>query len=90
MDWLTIGDVTYTTDEISIGEKTVFKDGIWYLKKLDYVDVIRCRDCQYCVVPEDSDLAPYCTNLLEGTSITPNVYRQVKPDGFCAWGEKKV
>ena len=90
MDSLTIGRATYASDGIYVDGEKVFENDVWHLKKLDYVDVIRCRNCKYCVVPDDSDLAPYCTNLFEGTSIAPNVYRQVKLDGFCAWAEKKL
>lgn len=59
-------------------------------RKIAFLEkVVRCCDCEYYVEPEDLDLKPYCINLLEGTAITPNTYRRVKSDGFCAWGKCK-
>ena len=44
------------------------------------VEVVRCRDCIYAVGD-----AMYCT---EGC-CDESEYRNVEPDGFCAWGERK-
>ena len=52
-------------------------------------EVVRCKDCKYYVDVEGQDLKPYCTNTFEGTAISPNVHRWVRPDGFCAWGKRK-
>lgn len=52
--------------------------------------IVRCHDCRYFELPEDSRLNPYCTCLFEGTVIPPNVDRLVKPDGFCAWGKPEL
>lgn len=89
MDWITIGEVTYTEDGVYVNGKLVFANDAWYIEPPDYVDVTRCRDCKYYIDPEDEDLKPYCTNTFEGTAITPNTRRWVKPDGFCAWAERK-
>lgn len=51
--------------------------------------LVRCGECKHYEEPADSDLKPYCVSRLEGTPIPPNVFRGVKPDGFCAWGERK-
>ena len=43
-------------------------------------EITRCRDCIY-----SSSDAMYCT---EGC-CDESEYRNVEPDGFCAWGEKE-
>ena len=60
-------------------------------------ELVRCRDCRYCDDREaerwDSTLAElygeppvYCNSpQWDG----PYLHRSVKPDGFCAWGERR-
>lgn len=51
--------------------------------------IVRCSDCAYFVSPSDYDLKPYCDSPHEGYAIPPNTSKRVKPDGFCAWGERR-
>lgn len=60
-------------------------------------EIVRCRDCRYCDDREaerwDSTLAElygeppmYCDSpQWDG----PYLHRSVKPDGFCAWGDRE-
>ena len=48
-------------------------------------EIVRCRDCKY--------YDPHCTD--DGVCFLPDgdgdfARWEVKPDGFCAWGERKV
>lgn len=42
-------------------------------------EIVRCRDCRH-YTEDDMEYYHYCGSWCE----------QVKPDGFCAWGEKVV
>ena len=63
-------------------------EGIY--KEIDFVQVVRCRDCKYCATitvsysdkPAHECIAEWCRGA-EGDNPL------VEPDGFCAWGERK-
>lgn len=46
----------------------------------EYVKVVRCRDCKFRCFGE-------CTRIDEGFK---DYWFAINPDGFCAWGERKV
>lgn len=60
------------------------------LSQNEYVKVVRCKDCKYmfdwaydrmlCKMWADGGMDDDAKNVL---------YPTVKPDGFCAWGERK-
>jgi hypothetical protein len=56
-------------------EEGVDKSCKHFRNKADFVEVVRCKDCQY---------ANDC-----GTICRYSVGRDVKPDHFCGYGEKK-
>lgn len=48
-------------------------------------EIVRCRDCEH--------YDPYCTD--DGVCFLPDgdgdfARWEVKPDGFCAWGERRT
>lgn len=52
-------------------------------------EIVRCRDCKYA--NEDGDECVYFAAwepLPEGDEFR-DVYVDVEPDGFCAWGERR-
>ena len=50
------------------------------LSQSEYVKVVRCRDCKYGI-----DGGEYCAeNCADSWD-----WRNVEPDGFCAWGVKQ-
>lgn len=51
--------------------------------------IVRCGECKHYEDPAVFDLEPYCLSRFEGTATSPNVFRRVKPDGFCAWGTRR-
>lgn len=51
--------------------------------------IVCCKDCKHFVNPLDYDLKPYCNSPHEGYAIPPNTSKRVKPNGFCAWGERR-
>lgn len=44
---------------------------------------VRCKDCKYCKVDKKGSL--FCNIMYEDDGSAAIV----KPDDFCAWGEKK-
>lgn len=68
--------------------------GSWHeidpLKRADLVAVVRCRDCKHFrIEPWDEVLAAQYgapPMICERTGDMDDV----EPDGFCAWGERKV
>lgn len=50
------------------------------LERADLVEVVRCKDCEFSV-----DGGKYCA---EGC-IDSWDWRNVEPNGFCSWGERK-
>lgn len=42
-------------------------------KSMDFVQVVRCRDCKY----------------MKYSGWCPNIIGAMPPDGFCAWGERR-
>lgn len=53
--------------------------------------IVRCRDCKHC---REHDMRCYGGKrdqlLCHHFSMTSGAGLPVKPDGFCAWGERKV
>lgn len=53
-------------------------------------EIVRCRDCKYCelltVVYLDKPLSVCTAEWCEGAEGDNPL---VKPDGFCAWGERQ-
>lgn len=47
-------------------------------KLADMVAVVRCRDCRH-YTEDEMEYYHYCNSWCG----------QVKPDGFCAWGERR-
>lgn len=47
----------------------------------DVAPVVRCKDCTYTTLYEDSD-GVYCTNIC-------GLYTRVMDDDFCSYGERK-
>lgn len=58
---------------------------------LDAVEVVRCKDCYYCVTEKSfGKVYHYCEafeQYAEGDLI--GVSLQVSPDHFCSWGERR-
>ena len=62
-------------------------DGVWSAENTGQ-DIVRCRDCRQ-FIPKGTHKfengkvnVDYCT-YVRGWML------QIKPDGFCAWGERK-
>ena len=55
--------------------------------------IVRCRDCKHCYETRECTSTGWEDALVCGSdqwstaSLLPS--HTVKPDGFCAWGEKK-
>ena len=68
--------------EIVCGQDEVFKYGAYECTQLknkaDFVEVVRCSECQYCC-------AEYCTRDIKGRT---NMF-YMQPDDFCSYGERK-
>lgn len=67
--------------ETALGRMYAMNELLSYVKKVDsgeLVEVVRCKDCKDCV-------AGYCAAEIDGVVRL----RAVKPDDFCAWGERK-
>ena len=47
-------------------------------KRLEVPRIVRCRDCKY-YTDDEVEYRHYCNEWCG----------QVKPDGFCAWGERR-
>lgn len=79
---LVIGDLTITNDDIYYKGKSLMDVYLNY--KPDYVDVVRCRDCEHY---RDHELFPIenapdlCMRIPYGI--------KVEPDGFCKWGKRR-
>ena len=54
-------------------------------KKVDTVEVVRCKDCLYCVKEPNGEL--YCDILAVG--YEPLGSKKVSADWFCADGERR-
>lgn len=58
---------------------------------VDAVEVVRCKDCYYCVTEKSfGKVYHYCEafeQYAEGDLI--GVSLQVNPDHFCSWGERR-
>ena len=58
---------------------------------VDAVEVVRCKDCYYCVTEKSfGKVYHYCEafeQYEEGDLI--GVSLQVNPDHFCSWGERR-
>ena len=83
---LTINGLTYTNDGIYYSNgKPFFVDGIIYYDPPDYVNVIRCRDCEYYrsheLIPVD-DAPDICIRIPYSINAEPN--------GFCKWAKRKT
>lgn len=76
MDWITIGEVTYTEDGVYVNGKLVFANDAWYIEPPDYVDVTRCCDCEFSKTDDDNVWCDYFLDMVE-------------PNGFCKWAKKK-
>lgn len=60
----------------------VFEDAITLARRVDAVEVVRCKDCKYMTEHYDTDgSVPYwtCSEWDSGTDY----------DGYCYWGERK-
>ena len=49
---------------------------------IDAVEVVRCKDCEFCVYNSSNDT--YKCRSMNG------MYRTVKPDDFCSYGERRA
>jgi len=85
----TCGDCTYFTSCFNSHEQPNNEDHeicgryLRHEKERDAVEVVRCRDCErFAVDQSDHD---YRTGWWCKRWYTD----MVKPDGFCAWGERR-
>lgn len=73
----------------SHGEPLVNERGEIYLARAG--EIVRCRDCMYADETESGLLL--CTGYLveswDWYNDMPSDGVKVKPDGFCAWGERR-
>lgn len=76
MDRITIDRVTYAEDGIYVDGNLVFANDVWCLEPLDYVNVIRCCDCEFSKTDDDNVWCDYFLDMVE-------------PNGFCKWANKK-
>ena len=83
-------------DEMAVLDSILFR--CWQMGWLDRLDVVRCRDCKHgheVIWPPSWNLPADwldCTGELVETWDYYNdeeMMNPVKPDGFCAWGERK-
>ena len=57
-------------------------------ERLSDEEVVRCRDCKY--VTDEGYGCKYFSHYEQGASYRwEDVPAEVKPDGFCAWGEER-
>lgn len=54
-------------------------------KSMDFIQVVRCRDCKYYGCYDGST---WCSRTYEQVPSGTCDYQTVEPDGFCAWGER--
>ena len=64
-------------DEMAVLDSIIFR--CWQMGWLDRLDVVRCRDCKWCMAYSK---AVYCDRFAHGLPTA-------ELDGFCAWGERK-
>lgn len=55
----------------------------YYNKLAELEEVVHCKNCEYLV---NDDSRWFCSNLEFDIDFNTGE----KPDGFCAWGEKKL
>ena len=69
-----------------MSERIVATDGLeghWYTGE----EIVRCRDCRHAE-PDDSGRS-YYEGMLWCSELGGDDSMPVKPNGFCAWGERK-
>lgn len=54
-------------------------------------EIVRCRDCEHAEESESGSLRciGYLVEKWDYYNDEPSDGRMVKPDGFCAWGERR-
>ena len=52
-----------------------------FKNKVDFVEVVRCRDCKYYEIGKS--YTPYCNNAM-------NLFEEMKPTDFCSYGERRM
>ena len=54
-------------------------------------EIVRCRDCKYADETESGLLLcnGYLVDNWDYYNDEPSIGKQVEPDGFCAWGERR-
>ena len=76
-----LGQIEYGKDYV-ISTKLIKEDwadgfGTKYTYNLKFDEIVRCRDCRYCMNYWKCDYCDYFKKVVND------------PDGFCAWGERK-
>ena len=74
----------WNTSEYVTQLRNELKVFILMCKALDFVRVVRCRDCAYICKREYANGFEYHT-----CSYFDSEHAEVEPDGFCAWGERR-
>lgn len=69
------GDICANRDCMDADDEIAMTYCAYFIGKSDFVEVVRCKDCQYA---NDS-----------GTICRYGVGRDVKPDHFCGYGERR-
>lgn len=69
----------HTTDQIDLVE--MIKDNLAEQPTVDAVEVVRCKDCEFCYYNSSNDT--YKCRSMNG------MYRTVKTDDFCSYGERR-
>ena len=57
---------------------------LWHIEHaptVDAVEVVRCKDCEFCVYN-------FCNDTYKCRSMS-GMFRRVEPDEFCSYGERK-
>lgn len=65
------------------------KENVRILGYLLGEEIVRCRDCAYSV-DEGYGCRRFAHMDLAGDYRWKEIPAEIEPDGFCAWGEKKV
>ncbi|MGM9626924.1 MAG: hypothetical protein ACI3V4_02355 [Faecousia sp.] len=82
-------DVSNENVKAALGIKPYYPDEIWKFAAMtekfptvDAVEVVRCKDCQKCLIDNSKRELHLCMKR-------PSFPVRVKLDGFCPYGERK-